>query len=216
VILVFAGKYSFFPASTHLWRLNDKDGLRDSYEWTKDVLETYGLDCPPCPSLDSASSAGDDCPKDMWFLKSYPSYYIPLDERLRMTRDLHINAERASSSSSASSNASPSLASLPAPVGGTFMLDCMVEGWRYDESEKLFRFDLNRRSSQQSPDHPGEERLLLTARYVIFAGGRFFPMLMAKEDKCPMRFMRVEVGLRIEDSSDNPFFTEIGSRSLPR
>lgn len=197
------GKYSFFPASTHLWRLNDREVLRDSYDWTKTVLETYGLDCPPCPDLGGDGS--DEEPKDTWFLKSYPSYYIPLDQRLRMTRDLHTNAERPSSPS-------PSPLSSPATDRGgdrgDFVLDCMVEGWRYDEEAKLFRFDLRRRPSSPDGGAAGE-RVVLTARYAIFAGGRFFPMLMAKEDKCPMRFMRVEVGLRIEDASDNPFFTEI-------
>lgn len=203
--VVVPGKYSFFPASTHLWRLNDREVLRDSYDWTKTVLETYGLDCPPCPDLGGDGS--DEEPKDTWFLKSYPSYYIPLDQRLRMTRDLHTNAERPSSPS-------PSPLSSPATDRGgdrgDFVLDCMVEGWRYDEEAKLFRFDLRRRPSSPDGGAAGE-RVVLTARYAIFAGGRFFPMLMAKEDKCPMRFMRVEVGLRIEDASDNPFFTEIGT-----
>ncbi len=204
------GKYSFFPASTHLWRLNDREVLRDSYDWTKTVLETYGLDCPPCPDLGGDGS--DEEPKDTWFLKSYPSYYIPLDQRLRMTRDLHTNAERPSPPSSSSSSSSS--AADKGGDRGDFVLDCMVEGWRYDEVEKLFRFDLRRRPPAPDGDGAAGERVVLTARYAIFAGGRFFPMLMAKEDKCPMRFMRVEVGLRIEDASDNPFFTEIGT--LPR
>jgi hypothetical protein len=186
--------------------------LRDSYDWTKTVLETYGLDCPPCPDLGGDGS--DEEPKDTWFLKSYPSYYIPLDQRLRMTRDLHTNAERPSPPPSSTSSSSS--AADKGGDRGDFVLDCLVAGWRYDEVEKLFRFDLRRRPSAPDGGGAAGERVVLTARYAIFAGGRFFPMLMAKEDKCPMRFMRVEVGLRIEDASDNPFFTEIGTLPCSR
>ena len=83
------------------------------------------------------------------------------------------------------------------------------ESWQYDESDKMFTFHLRKRATEENDGEEGEA-IVVTARYAIFAGGRFFPMLMAKEEKCPMSFMRVEVGLRIEDSSDNPFFTEIG------
>lgn len=184
-----AGKYSFYPASTGLWNLADRAALQEAYSWTSNILGQYGLSCPPFPRI--SSSARDD-PKDSWFLKRYPSAYIPLNDRLHMIQLLQEYA-------SATTNASE-----PKPE---FLLESTVESWSYDEISQLFTFTIRTNDASGRK----EKAITLTARYAIFAGGRFFPLLMAKHDKCPKRFLRVEVGLRIEDTSTNPFWRDLGN-----
>jgi len=73
------GKFSFFPASTDLWSLPDKRSLRQAYEWTSATLGSYGMDAPPFPE---DPSAVDEVLPSAWTLKEYPSFYMPLGDRL--------------------------------------------------------------------------------------------------------------------------------------
>jgi hypothetical protein len=78
------GKFSFYPSATELWALPDQDHLRSAYDWTAGILEGAGLDVPPYPEQPSAFSFG----AGEWILKDYPSFYLPLDARVRMTEHL--------------------------------------------------------------------------------------------------------------------------------
>jgi len=78
------GKFSFFPSSTALWSLGDRESLKDGYAWTARVLADCGMEVPPFP--DSPPAA--DEPSGRWFLKRYPSEYLTLEQRIELIRGL--------------------------------------------------------------------------------------------------------------------------------
>ncbi|MGP4000222.1 FAD-dependent oxidoreductase [Streptomyces sp. 8N706] len=78
------GKFSFFPSASELWTLPRSADLEAAYAWTCDLLGSYGLDTPPFPSDPTAYTVGSG----EWILKEYPSDYLPLDARLRLTADM--------------------------------------------------------------------------------------------------------------------------------
>ena len=78
------GKFSFFPSATELWALPGSDDLRAAYTWTSELLGSYGLDTPPFPADPSAYTVGTG----EWILKEYPSDYLPLEARPRLTADM--------------------------------------------------------------------------------------------------------------------------------
>lgn len=78
------GKFSFFPSATELWTLPRSRELRAAYQWTSDTLGSVGLDTPPFPEDPTAYTAG----AGEWVLKEYPSDYLALENRLRLTEDM--------------------------------------------------------------------------------------------------------------------------------
>ncbi|MFG2349679.1 hypothetical protein [Streptomyces phaeochromogenes] len=78
------GKFSFFPSASELWSLPRTAGLQAAYAWTCELLGSYGLNTPPFPSDPTAYtvSSGE------WVLKEYPSDYLSLEARLRLTADM--------------------------------------------------------------------------------------------------------------------------------
>ncbi|MFJ6721779.1 FAD-dependent oxidoreductase [Streptomyces sp. NPDC091259] len=76
------GKFSFFPSASELWTLPRTDDLRAAYDWTCELLGSYGLDTPPFPSDPTAYTVGSG----EWVLKDYPSDYLSLEARLRLTQ----------------------------------------------------------------------------------------------------------------------------------
>jgi uncharacterized FAD-dependent dehydrogenase len=78
------GKFSFYPSATELWSLPDTAELRMAFDWTCALLNETGLRTPPFPSDPEAYTVGTG----EWVLKEYPSDYLSLDARLRLTADL--------------------------------------------------------------------------------------------------------------------------------
>ncbi|WP_181140781.1 FAD-dependent oxidoreductase [Streptomyces sp. Ru62] len=78
------GKFSFFPSASELWTLPRTADLRAAYTWTCELLGSYGLDTPPFPSDPSAYTVGSG----EWILKEYPSDYLSLEARLKLTADM--------------------------------------------------------------------------------------------------------------------------------
>ncbi|GAA3294080.1 hypothetical protein GCM10020295_17690 [Streptomyces cinereospinus] len=78
------GKFSFFPSASELWTLPRPADLRAAYDWTCELLGSYGLDTPPFPSDPTAYTVGSG----EWILKEYPSDYLSLEARLRLTADM--------------------------------------------------------------------------------------------------------------------------------
>ncbi|GEN26534.1 hypothetical protein HVA01_01800 [Halovibrio variabilis] len=74
------GKFSFFPAASHLWRLPKREALHDAYAWTCQLLNNHGLNTPSFPAVTNTHSpdVGD------WVLKSYPSDYLSLQARMEL------------------------------------------------------------------------------------------------------------------------------------
>ncbi|WP_030617042.1 hypothetical protein [Streptomyces fulvoviolaceus] len=83
------GKFSFFPSASELWELPRTDDLRAAYDWTCALLGSYGLDTPPFPEDPTAYTVGTG----EWVLKDYPSDYLSLDARLRLTDDLVVGLD---------------------------------------------------------------------------------------------------------------------------
>ncbi|MEQ9885612.1 FAD-dependent oxidoreductase [Pectobacterium zantedeschiae] len=85
------GKFSFFPSASNLWNLPRSKDLRAAYDWTCNLLKSYGLDTPPYPSNpeDYAVGAGE------WVLKAYPSDYLSLQARIELIGQLvsHLSAD---------------------------------------------------------------------------------------------------------------------------
>ncbi|MCG5214633.1 hypothetical protein [Streptosporangium sp. KLBMP 9127] len=78
------GKFSFFPSASELWTLPRDSDLRAAYVWTCELLRSYGLDTPPFPDDPTAYTVGTG----EWVLKDYPSDYLSLSARLKLTGDM--------------------------------------------------------------------------------------------------------------------------------
>jgi hypothetical protein len=80
------GKFSFFPSSTGIWKL-DKTKLRSSYKFMKDFMNEYSGDIPDFPE-----ELGDDfVSKEDWTLKSYKSIYLNLEQRIKLAIKISID-----------------------------------------------------------------------------------------------------------------------------
>ncbi len=83
------GKFSFFPSASELWSLPCAANLHAAYDWTCKLLGASGIDTPPFPEDPTAYAA---C-SGQWVLKSYPSDYMSLAERLALTANLVASIE---------------------------------------------------------------------------------------------------------------------------
>lgn len=78
------GKFSEYPSSTELWKLEHKAILSEAYKWYCDLFIKYDKKFSDFPvSFDSEVQ-----PVDEWFLKSYESIYLDLDQRYDLIRSL--------------------------------------------------------------------------------------------------------------------------------
>ena len=139
--------------------------------------------------------------KGQWYLKEYPSAYIPLNQRMEMVESLY-EPHRGECNS---------------------VLHCEMKGCSYVSTQRLFVFDLvvaleveekekekegtrkERESGKRRKRRKEEVRRRVWSRCAIFGGGRFFPLQM--KEFCECVFKRIEVGVRIQDSSTNPLFS---------
>ncbi|WP_330460675.1 FAD-dependent monooxygenase [Streptomyces sp. NBC_00820] len=116
------GKFSFFPSASELWELPRTADLRAAYDWTCALLGSYGLDTPPFPEDPTAYTVG----AGEWVLKDYPSDYLSLDARLRLTDD------------------------LVATLDATVVDETEVVGAEYDAEADVFRLALRDSKGQDS------------------------------------------------------------------
>ncbi|WP_405933024.1 FAD-dependent oxidoreductase [Streptomyces sp. NBC_00827] len=116
------GKFSFFPSASELWTLPRAGDLRDAYTWTCELLGSYGLDTPPFPSDPTAYTVG----AGEWILKEYPSDYLSLEARLRLTAD------------------------MVAATDATVLDEFEVENTEYDRDADHFRLALRDSKGQES------------------------------------------------------------------
>lgn len=177
------GKFSFFPSATQLWTLPHMNDLKRAYTWTSGTLNTAGLDTPPFPEHPDQYS-GNLCSKsgfeDHWVLKNYPSDYLSLPARLRLIED------------------------LVSEIQGQIFNNCQVDNMRYNKSSDSFIIDT--RHSNKTKDGPDYSDTI-HARRLLVATGRFGPLgegLANLTDH--YNFRRLEVGFRVEQSSDRAFF----------
>jgi len=121
------GKFSFYPSASRLWELPDTDRLRASYKRTTALLDAHGLDSPPFPdeALSTVVQSGEsNAHAQEWDTKSYPSYYMSLADRMRLTGQL---------------------ASSPLPE---FILGTTVTSCDFKPGEDLFTIDLETKTKR--------------------------------------------------------------------
>lgn len=79
------GKFSFYPSASRLWQLEPFETLLKSYNWTSVLLRSGGLKAEPFPE---SSRADFSHPSGQFERKHYPSYYMPLPQRLALIESL--------------------------------------------------------------------------------------------------------------------------------
>lgn len=78
------GKFSFYPSSTELWRLENKADLEKAYNVYISLLSKYKQGLPKFPD----SQYSHEQKSDEWFLKEYESIYLSLKERYDLINSL--------------------------------------------------------------------------------------------------------------------------------
>lgn len=177
------GKFSFFPSATELWTLEDQNALKEAYTWTCNRLGAAGLDTPPFPdSPKQYAYKGPDALKELDFvLKAYPSDYLSLEARMDLIDD------------------------MVGCIRGQIFNECHVDDVEYDAEAD--NFTLKVRDVSKNKNRAFSE---LYARRVIITTGRFGPLgngLMNLTEHS--NFRRLEVGFRIEQTSDRAFFRDM-------
>ncbi len=76
------GKFSFAPSATHLWTLQPPSALREAYDWAAERLREGGVEAPEFPREQTVA------PRQTGAIKAYPSQYMGLKARERLTRTL--------------------------------------------------------------------------------------------------------------------------------
>ena len=80
------GKFSYYPSGTNLYKLLRNEDLVESYEKTSDILNSCNIKSIPYPSTFHPSNKKD-------LLKTYPSFYGGLDDRISLVNKLISGAE---------------------------------------------------------------------------------------------------------------------------
>ncbi|KAL6079636.1 putative FAD-dependent dehydrogenase-like protein [Balamuthia mandrillaris] len=217
------GKFSFYPSSSALWQLPDRPLLQRSYQRVVRDLQEYGLGgADGLPSFPTTAiekkkeSTGEERREEgkgeEWELKRYPSFYMSLEDRLRLTQRY--------------ADGLPALLETKV-MDVTFkrrngtdkeeeaedLVCCKVVVQRR-QREQPHKTKVSAESSsseeEEEEEHDekedGEEVQLLYCKRLIFGGGRFGPLLFPKQESV---FRRMEVGVRVQDRSHNPFFSRI-------
>ena len=76
------GKFSFFPSGTHIWKVKDKDCLEKAYRDLQNLFHSaIDFEVPSFPGEKEIAALSTN---SAFELKSYPSFYISLDDRLKL------------------------------------------------------------------------------------------------------------------------------------
>ncbi|VBB17561.1 FAD-binding protein [Yasminevirus sp. GU-2018] len=177
------GKFSFFPSSSMLWRLPNRDVLRDAYMWYKRLLSNYNDSVPDFPdSLDAPTSVSKSgvATENSWHLKEYLSIYLSLEERYDLiNRMVNIIGE------------------------SNIMTETEIIDYTTNHKGEHVLTALT-----PDEENPGKTReIQIVCRNIVVAGGRFWPMF-SRTGQPNTRFMRLEYGVRVQGSPDLSIFTE--------
>lgn len=163
------GKFSFYPSASHLWMLDDRSGLMDSYEWLVKLLSKYGVEAPNFPvCAETWKSCGGKG------IKEYPSIRMENINRHKM------------------------ISSLVASQDENIMF-----------SADVFKITPTENRGYEIKINRNYEIDTLRCRFIIFAGGRFGSLVLKKiMPYLPFRFLRYEIGLRLEQLTENWVFNQ--------
>jgi uncharacterized FAD-dependent dehydrogenase len=172
------GKFSFFPSATRLWALEPLDGLTLAYRWVTDLIADSDIPVPAFPSPAALADASLKPYFGSFLKKSYPSFYMPPNSRRGLIEALR---------------------ELAGPNVHTNTDVTSVEAVR----SVLHLICSPTRFGQRS------QACAVGARHLILANGRFGSLsLLDNFTPCPLTFRRLEVGIRIEQSSDEFFLRD--------
>lgn len=80
------GKFSFFPSGTNVWKLKNRELLEKAYgDLSKLFKDAINFDVPTFPT---EQDINDSLGSSMFELKTYPSYYISLEDRKLLLEEL--------------------------------------------------------------------------------------------------------------------------------
>lgn len=173
------GKFSFYPSATRLWALSPSYQLQEAYGWFCSLVEKHGLSCPAFPLVNSSSDCFENSRMAGAFVsKAYDSTYMPLEFRHRLINFM-------------SKTPIYPLETMSGISSLTFSPDIVVVNTMGGSAE----------DATTTPQ--------ITARALILATGRLGPLFMQKHfPQSLLRFRRLEIGVRIEQSADQFFLQD--------
>lgn len=156
------GKFSFYPAGTRVWGLEEKS-LKSAYNSIVEILKEF-IDVPSFPVV----SKTVDNPSNKWILKKYYSKYIDFNSRLKI------------------------IEILKSQFKGKILFEHKIS-W-FDKLNDVYYVKIENQSGHS----------YVRAKRIIIAGGRFYPTSLSRIcGIIPMKFRRIEYGLRVETDSNN-------------
>lgn len=186
------GKFSFYPAGTKVWELDNKASIKQGLKSTISALnaayhateDSIQQECKGMPLDESEllNSIDHGVPNlisvsDQWKLKPYPCVYMPLKTREKLLENYLQVLE-------------PHI--LP---------NCIVHEVSYfvpdNNNTKIYEVHYQKNFNFQ-------ETFTVQAKNVVCAGGRFMPMFLKLPDDCKRVFKRIEMGVRIQCKAENP------------
>ena len=186
------GKIPFFPSGTKVWNLQN-DRLREVYEFFKKTMNPHFITVNENGEKNQEHVVPDFPEEsiqfnasDQWKLKSYPSVYMSLEQRKELAKKLTIK-------------------------------------WYDDPEKKIF---LKTKVTQLVKRNDGlyevfcentetNEQFRVLSKKLVLGGGRFCPKLMCESKFIPMIFRRVELGCRVESTSDCKLY-DVSSDNDPK
>jgi uncharacterized FAD-dependent dehydrogenase len=181
------GKFSFYPAGTKVWSLENKQqiinalkstiaSLNQAYQESHHVAkaECKGMPLSEKELIDSVQNHESvmEQVNSEWQLKPYPCVYMPLETRIKL------------------------LETYLKVLKPHILPECIVHEISRHQDSKLYQVQYQRNNNFQ-------ETHIAQARNIVCAGGRFMPMFLRLPNTCKRIFRRIEMGVRIQCDSAN-------------
>ncbi|GHD40556.1 hypothetical protein GCM10010335_41560 [Streptomyces galbus] len=170
------GKFSFYPSATGLWSLRPGHDLRLAYDAMAKALAPCGLAVPVYPKRTPDTSG-----PPTFRLKHYPSFYVSMEERTRLTERL-------------------------ADLVGR---DNLLTGTKAFQVGEGFGGSIAVGLRPATATGAHGDGVTVHCRALVLAGGRFGPLscdVRLKGVQCTFR--RLEIGVRIEQPVDDFFLRD--------
>ncbi len=173
------GKFSFFPSASALWSLRDHRALEESWRWFASLVAGFDVEADTLPDLAALPAIP--------LINGAGSN--PFDRKEYRSAYMSYAARRRL------------IEALEAGCGQALIAVNELHSLRYESENLLFRCDV------RGEDESGPDRI--DARAMILAGGRFGPLgWPAASPASGQVFRRVEVGVRLEQASEEFFLQE--------
>lgn len=176
------GKFSWAPAGTAVWKLENKK-LRAAYAFIKKLLDPYmnanGDTIPEFPEeVEEFSSTNE------WTQKKYETHYLSLEQRKALGIEMTINYfdEKQFGYNKFSLK--------------TVVID--IKKVNHNANKPVYALKCRKTDTG--------EIFMVCTHNVVIGGGRFAPILLSKISFIPRQFKRVELGVRFEGKASNGIY----------